>query len=91
MHPDWHRGLEQRGTNVRRPRFAYKIHAALSGHFWIPCPICGTPFSGWEWGMDAHTFYNAARTTGWGVCSARCAEIGDAGAHDATSGEVGQP
>lgn len=49
-----------------RPRFVAQILAFLGGYFWLPCPICGEPFAGFEWGNGslAHT-----PTTGEGVCS----------------------
>lgn len=30
------------------PRFMHKIYARLTGHFWLPCPICGRHFGGHE-------------------------------------------
>ena len=61
---------------LRRPRWLYRLHAFLAAYFWLPCPVCGRAFSGWEWVRDGPTLYNAARTAGQGVCSARCASNG---------------
>jgi hypothetical protein len=61
---------------TRRPRWLYRLHAFLLGYFWLPCPACGRPFSGWEWSRDGHTIYSGS--TGHGVCSSACALRGKA-------------
>ena len=33
-----------------RPRFVAKFLAWLLGYFWLPCPLCGEYFSGFEIG-----------------------------------------
>lgn len=30
------------------PRFLHEIYARWTGHFWLPCPICGRHFGGHE-------------------------------------------
>lgn len=30
-------------------RIWYKWHAKILGYFWLPCPLCGQMFSGYEW------------------------------------------
>jgi hypothetical protein len=34
---------------VIRPRLLARVHAALFGYFWLPCPLCGRCSSGAEW------------------------------------------
>ncbi len=72
--------MQEAVPRLRRPRWLYRLHAFLFGYFWLPCDVCGRPFSGWEWGNDGHTVYESLEwngTTGFqrghGVCSARCA------------------
>lgn len=31
-----------------KPRILAKFLAWLLGYFWLPCPICGKPFAGFE-------------------------------------------
>lgn len=31
-----------------RPRFLAHLRAVLGGYFWLPCPICGKHFAGFE-------------------------------------------
>ena len=42
---------------------------AFFGYFWLPCPICGENFGGFEWG---ETLYDSW-SSGTGVCPA-CGE-----------------
>jgi len=53
----------------RRPRFLNAIVACLGGYFWLPCPICGKNFAGYELIGCIYTSW----TTGKGVCW-RCSE-----------------
>lgn len=32
-----------------RPRFIAKLLANICGYFWLPCPLCGEEFAGFEW------------------------------------------
>ena len=31
------------------PRWLFKLHAKALKYFWLPCPLCGFEYSGWEW------------------------------------------
>lgn len=33
---------------IHRPRFVHKFVAWLMGYFWLPCPLCGENFAGYE-------------------------------------------
>ena len=35
---------------MRAPRWWRCLRAALTGYFWLPCPICSEPFGGYEKG-----------------------------------------
>ena len=35
-----------------RPRFVARFLAFLFGYFWLPCPLCGKPFAGFECSED---------------------------------------
>ena len=54
----------------RRPRFLNALVASLGAYFWLPCPLCGKKFAGYEWlpGNDISTW-----SGGEGVCY-RCRE-----------------
>lgn len=49
-----------------RPRWLARLLAWYGGYFWLPCPICGEDFAGFEWGEESlqRTF-----STGEGLCS----------------------
>mgnify|MGYP001612338502 CR=1 FL=1 len=49
-----------------RPRFLAQALAFLGGYFWLPCPICGEPFAGFEWGDG---ILATSPGGGVGVCS----------------------
>lgn len=51
-----------------RPRFLAKFIARLTGYFWLPCPICGKEFAGFEFGGGV--LYDS-NTSGYAVCSDR--------------------
>ena len=67
-------------------RVPRRVEAWLTGTFWIPCPICGDPFSGVEWERagfptikyeeDVGLMFGSAK----GVCT-RCADRGLADAN----------
>jgi hypothetical protein len=38
-----------------RPRFLARFLAWLGGYFWIPCPLCGRYFAGFEWTSDQYS------------------------------------
>jgi hypothetical protein len=38
-----------------RPRFLARFLAWLCGFFWIPCPLCGRYFAGFEWTLDEYS------------------------------------
>ena len=40
------------------PREAAKAKADREGKFWLPCPICGEPFAGFEWAETLSTLIN---------------------------------
>jgi hypothetical protein len=55
------------------------LHARLLGYFWLPCDVCGRPFSGWEWGREGFTIRGpidwndgVGFQRGRGVCSKAC-------------------
>ena len=35
------------------PRYLHEWYAKANGYFWLPCPLCGEPFGGHEWGHEA--------------------------------------
>lgn len=35
---------------LSRPRALAQFRAWLSGYFWLPCPLCGEMFAGYEMG-----------------------------------------
>lgn len=37
-------------TDLVRPRWIARLAAGAGGYFWLPCPICGECFAGFEWG-----------------------------------------
>ncbi len=37
---------------MMRSRLAAQVIAAIRGYFWLPCPICGQDFAGFEHGPD---------------------------------------
>jgi hypothetical protein len=40
-------------------RALWKLHARFFGYFWLPCPICGYEFSGYEWGRHKYPERNS--------------------------------
>jgi len=51
---------------MRLPRWVHCIYAAVSGYFWLPCPLCHRRFGGHEWRTwEQNSFIWA---TGEGVC-----------------------
>lgn len=42
-------------------------YARVRGYFWMPCPLCGRPFGGHEWGKG-QTLYKAPNGHGTGIC-----------------------
>ena len=38
-----------------RPRFLARFLAWLGRYFWIPCPLCGRYFAGFEWTLDEYS------------------------------------
>lgn len=53
------------------PRFMHKIYAKLTGHFWLPCPICGRYFGGHE---TAKITLMGTSSSGRLVCRNCCAK-----------------
>jgi hypothetical protein len=49
----------------RNPRFLNRVVAFLLGFFWLPCPICGRNFAGYEW-LPGHSI--DTWSGGEGVC-----------------------
>lgn len=47
--------------NVRRR--AARAIARWHGYFWLPCPICGRRFAGFEWTGTLHETYNRGTST----------------------------
>ena len=33
---------------MRSPKFLRRLRARLGGYFWLPCPLCGEMFGGFE-------------------------------------------
>jgi len=48
------------------PRWLARLWAKLMGYFWLPCPVCGDPFAGFEWGE--HSMMDGPHA-GAGVCA----------------------
>lgn len=42
-------------------RFLKKIYARAMGYFWLPCPVCGEHFGGFEIGNGRVTMPNGTR------------------------------
>jgi len=58
----------------RRPRFLNAIVALLGGYFWLPCPICGKNFAGYESIIECtYASWTTGKVVCW-RCSARVAE-----------------
>jgi hypothetical protein len=53
---------------MMKPRWLAKFLASLGGYFWLPCPICGEPFAGFEWGHDDDQTLMQTLHSGKGVC-----------------------
>ncbi len=34
---------------MRAPALFRQVRAFLTGYFWLPCPLCGKCFAGYEW------------------------------------------
>jgi len=51
---------------VRLPRWLHRWYANHYGYFWLPCPLCGEPFGGHEWGVWADLY------CGDGSCQGVC-------------------
>ena len=49
---------------MRYPRWVNQLYAELLGYFWLPCPLCGTPFGGHE--RTVTWWYTP--WSGWLVC-----------------------
>lgn len=50
-------------------RFA-RLHADFFGYFWIPCPLCGECFSGYEWRFNDYACIPTDEVgRGLGVCT----------------------
>lgn len=41
--------------------------AKLLGYFFLPCPLCGLEFAGYEW-LDEATIYPKGDGSGEGIC-----------------------
>ncbi len=54
-----------------------KIFANLNGYFWIPCPICGTPFGGHEWQNGQSMKLKEGSQTNQGICPPCSWELGE--------------
>lgn len=59
---------------MKIPRWIHRVHAAINGYFWLPCPACGEKFGGHEWGKDGEGRsvsipINGYWGNGMGVCS----------------------
>ena len=50
---------------MRLPRTIAKMKAAALGYFWLPCPLCGESFAGFEWGASIPV----NECSGQGVCN----------------------
>jgi len=48
-----------------KPRILAKFLAWLLGYFWLPCPICGKPFAGFE----AEGQLMVTVCSGWCTCA----------------------
>ena len=49
----------------RHPRWLNKLVAGVCGYYWIPCPLCGNYYAGYEW--IGETLMETDRS-GTGVC-----------------------
>lgn len=47
--------------------------ADLNGNFWLPCPICGEHFGGFEWNGDASLYISQFKAKA--VCPACVTEV----------------
>ena len=47
------------------PRWMHRFYAKFMGYFWLPCPICGEYFAGYE--PDAGSWYQGGGS-GQTVC-----------------------
>ena len=52
---------------LMKPRWIVKVMAHYRGYFWLPCPICGENFAGYEWKCSNQTLY-LGNGRGDGVC-----------------------
>jgi hypothetical protein len=61
---------------MRLPRFLHRWYAQTFGYFWLPCPLCGRPFGGHEWGrtLERPACIITGPGTGTGVCDG-CDEV----------------
>jgi len=59
------------------PRLVRRALAAVGGYFFLPCPVCGTEFAGFEWVTGAIIWDPDDPTTGHGICP-RCFRDGKA-------------
>ena len=53
---------------MRAPRWLRRRRASLGGYFWLPCPICGEYFGGYERPHGA-VYASADATSGWMYCA----------------------
>lgn len=69
---------------MRRNAWWRKAYAWWAGYFWLPCPLCGTKFAGFEWedgAVIADPDYPAGSGRGRGICVA-CFKKGRADSQD---------
>ena len=61
---------------MRKPKWMRKARANAGGYFWLPCPICGEMFGGFEW-KSGHSLMTS-KSEGVGVCpKKKCKEEAD--------------
>lgn len=63
---DWRDAQAKQTQLPTDPQWARKRKADVGGKFWLPCPICGTHFSGYEFTVSIPRINDPLR--GQGVC-----------------------
>lgn len=73
------RTLQQKLRRIRwgLSRAKNKIYANLNGYFWLPCPVCGTPFGGHEWQNGQFIKLQEDSPASQGICPPCSWELGE--------------
>lgn len=54
---------------MKLPRWVHRLWAFFFGYFWLPCPLCGEKFGGYEWRVDEpSSSIMLSWSEGHGVC-----------------------